>query len=92
MAMISKNAKQPMEGMASASMPGMTAEGSNGPNVTGGMKKGSGYMNEGAPKVGGNYRTGDNTPGARGPITKGARVASESVTGGMGGKVIKDMK
>ena len=38
MAMISKNAKQPMEGMASASMPSMTADGSNGPNVTGGEK------------------------------------------------------
>ena len=45
-----------------------------------------------APKQYGNLRTGDNTPGARGPITKGARVASESVTGGMGGRVIKDMK
>ena len=63
MAMISKNAKQPMEGMASASMPSMTADGSNGPNVTGGMKKGQGSMNEGAPKVGGGYRTGDNIPG-----------------------------
>ena len=27
-------------------------------------------MNEGAPKVGGSYRTGDNKPGARGAISK----------------------
>jgi hypothetical protein len=92
MAMIGKSAKQPNEGMASAAYPSRAADGSNGANVGPGMKKGMGYMDEGAPKVGGNYRTGDNTPGARGPITKGARVASESVTGGMGGKVIKDMK
>ena len=56
------------------------------------MKKGQGSMNEGAPKVGGNYRTGDNTPGARGAISKGVSVASEDVTKGMGGKVIKDMR
>jgi hypothetical protein len=91
MAMISKNAKQPMEGMASASMPGMTAEGSNGPNVTGGMKKGSGYMNEGAPKVGGGYRTGDNIPGKKGGMAPSAKVANEAGKG-FGGRVIKDMK
>ena len=38
------------------------------------------------------YRTGDNTPGARGAISKGVSVASEDVTKGMGGKVIKDMQ
>ena len=92
MAMISKSAKQPVEGIASAAYPSDSAAGSNGANVTGGMKKGQGSMNEGAPKVGGNYRTGDNTPGARGAVSKGVSVASEDVTKGMGGKVIKDMR
>ncbi|MEK9954216.1 MAG: hypothetical protein VW577_02300 [Pelagibacteraceae bacterium] len=90
--MISKSAKQPMEGIASAAAPSAAAEGSNGPNVTGGMKKGAGYMNQGAPSVMGGFRTGDNKPGARGAISKGVSVASEDVTKGMGGKVIKDMQ
>ena len=91
MAMISKNAKQPMEGIASAAYPTMTAEGSNGPNVTGGMKKGQGSMNEGAPKVGGGYRTGDNIHGKRGAMNKSVTVANEAGKG-FGGRVIKDMK
>ena len=91
MAMIGKSAKQPNEGIASAAAPSRAADGSNGANVTGGMKKGQGYMDEGAPKIMGDFRTGDNNPGARGAISKGARVASEDVTKGMGGKVIKDM-
>jgi len=45
-----------------------------------------------ATKVMGNFRTGDNKPGARGAITKGASAASEDVTKGMGGRVIKDMR
>ena len=49
-------------------------------------------MNEGAPKVGGNYRTGDNKPGARGGLNGAAATAKEDVTRGMGGKVIKDMR
>lgn len=92
MAMISKQAKQPMEGMSSAGYPSDKPIGDATASVGPGMKKGQGYMNEGAPKVGGNYRTGDNTPGARGAISKGVSVASEDVTKGMGGKVIKDMQ
>ena len=92
MAMISKSAKQPMEGMSSAGYPSDKQIGDASASVGPGMKKGQGYMNEGAPKVGGNYRTGDNTPGARGAMSKGVSVASEDVTKGMGGKVIKDMR
>jgi len=88
MAMISKSAKQPKEGMASAAAPANTAEGSYG-------KRGSQvkYVTDmQATKVMGNFRTGDNKPGARGAMTKGASVASEDVTKGMGGRVIKDMR
>lgn len=92
MAMISKSAKQPMEGMSSAGYPSDKPIGDASAHVAPGMKKGQGYMNEGAPKVAGNHRSGDNKPGARGAISKGASVASEDVTRGMGGKVIKDMR
>ena len=68
MAMISKTAKQPMEGMSSAAYPSDKPLGDATAHVGPNMKKGSGYMNEGAPKVGGNYRTGDNKPGARGGL------------------------
>jgi len=87
MAMISKTAKQPKEGMGSASTPSATAMGSKGKGtpvqyVT--------YME--ATKTMGNFRTGDNKPGARGATTGNASVAKEDVTKGMGGKVIKDMR
>ena len=90
MAMIGKSAKQPMEGVASAASPFAAAEGSK--KTANGSDGGAWDADMRAPKQYGNLRTGDNTPGARGPITKGARVASESGTGGMGGRVIKDMK
>ena len=48
-------------------------------------------MNEGAPKVGGGYRTGDNIPGKRGAMSKSVSVANEAGKG-FGGRVIKDMK
>jgi hypothetical protein len=92
MAMISKTAKQPMEGMSSAGYPSDKPIGDATASVGPGMKKGSGYMNEGAPKVGGSYRTGDNKPGARGSLNGAAATAKEDVTRGMGGKVIKDMR
>jgi len=88
MAMISKSAKQPKEGMASAAAPASSAEGSYGKRG----KEVSYVTDMEATKVMGNFRTGDNTPGARGPMTKGASVASEDVTKGMGGRVIKDMR
>ena len=56
------------------------------------MKKGKGYIDEGAPKVGGNYRTGDTSGGPGGAISKEVNVTREDVTRGMGGRVIKDMK
>ena len=84
MAMISKTAKQPMEGMSSAAYPSDKPLGDATAHVGPNMKKGSGYMNEGAPKVGGNYRTGG--------LNGAAATAKEDVTPGMGGKVIKDMR
>lgn len=109
MAMISKQAKQPMEGKSASVAPSAAAIGGSqrtsfqgssdgrsagnpAGNVGPGMKKGNGYYNEGAPNTMGGFRTGDNKPGARGAMTKGARTASEDVTKGMGGKVIKDMR
>ena len=38
-------------------------------------------MNEGAPKVGGGYRTGDNIPGKRGAMNKSVSVANEAGKG-----------
>lgn len=90
MAMISKNAKQPMEGASSASSPWGAAEGAK--KTGSGSDGGAWAADMRAPKHYGNVRTGDNTPGARGPMTKGASVASEDVTKGMGGRVIKDMQ
>ena len=89
MAMISKSAKQPMEGIASATAPWGAAEGAK---KTGNGSGGDAWAADmRAPKHMGNFRTGDNIPGARGAMTKGASVASEDVTKGMGGRVIKDM-
>jgi len=91
MAMISKSAKQPMEGVSSATSPWGAAEGAK-KTASGSAAQGAAWTEDmKAPKPMGNFRTGDNTPGARGAITKGARVASEDVTKGMGGRVIKDM-
>ena len=90
MAMISKSAKQPMEGIASATAPWGAAEGAK---KTGNGSGGDAWAADmRAPKHYGNLRTGDNTPGARGAISKGVNSASEDVTKGMGGRVIKDMK
>jgi hypothetical protein len=87
MAMISKSAKQPMEGISSAAAPSAKAAGAAGSG------KAVKYVTDmQATKVMGNFRTGDNKPGARGAISKGVSVASEDVTKGMGGKVIKDMQ
>jgi hypothetical protein len=90
MAMISKNAKQPMEGVASATSPFGAAMGSK--KTANGSDGGAWAADMKAPKPYGNFRTGDNKPGARGPMTKGVSVASENVTNGMGGRVIKNMK
>lgn len=87
MAMISKSAKQPKEGMGSASAPSATAMGSKGKGTP--VQYGS-HMQ--AVKTMGNFRTGDNKPGARGATAGSASVAKEDVTKGMGGKVIKDMR
>jgi len=92
MAMISKTAKQPMEGAASAETPFGVATGAKktaGSNAPAGAAWSADMK---APKHMGNFRTGDNTPGARGAIDKKIAVASEDVTKGMGGKVIKDMQ
>jgi hypothetical protein len=87
MAMISKSAKQPMEGISSAAAPSAKAAGAAGSG------KAVNYVTDmQATKVMGNFRTGDNKPGARGAMSKGVSVASEDVTKGMGGKVIKDMQ
>ena len=90
MAMISKSAKQPMEGASSASSPWGAAEGAK--KTGSGSDGGAWAADMKAPKHYGNVRTGDNKPGARGAMTKGASVASEDVTKGMGGRVIKDMQ
>jgi len=90
MAMISKSAKQPMEGISSATAPWGAAEGAK--KTANGTDGGAWAADMKAPKPMGNFRTGDNTPGARGAISKGVSVASEDVTKGMGGKVIKDMQ
>lgn len=90
MAMISKSAKQPMEGAAAAASPWGAAMGSK--KTANGSDGGAWAADMRAPKPYGNLRTGDNTPGARGAMSKGVSVASEDVTKGMGGKVIKDMQ
>ena len=90
MAMISKSAKQPMEGAAAAASPFAAAEGSK--KTANGSDGGAWSADMRAPKHYGNLRTGDNTPGARGAISKGVNSASEDVTKGMGGRVINDMK
>jgi hypothetical protein len=92
MAMISKTAKDPMAGIASAAKPMDKPGGDASAYTAPGMKKGQGYMNEGAPKTMGGFRSGDNKPGARGGISGNVSVAKEDVTKGMGGKVIKDMR
>jgi hypothetical protein len=92
MAMISKQAKQPMEGMSSAGYPTDKPIGDAAAYTDPSMKKGKGYIDEGAPKVGGNYRTGDTSGGPGGAISKEVNVTREDVTRGMGGRVIKDMK
>ena len=87
MAMISKSAKQPREGMASAANPTAQAEGSKGRGAA--VK----YVTDmQATKLMGNFRSGDVKPGARGAIPKGVNPAREDVTKGMGGRVIKDMR
>jgi hypothetical protein len=92
MAMISKTAKQPMAGIASAASPSDKPGGDATAYTDPSMKKGSGYIDEGAPKTMGGFRTGDNKPGARGGMSSKVSVAKEDVTKGMGGKVIKDMR
>jgi hypothetical protein len=86
MAMISKNAKQPMEGAASASMPWGAATGAK--QTGSGSDGGAWSADMKAPKHMGNFRSGDTSGGA---IDKKVSVASEDVTKGMGGRVIKDM-
>jgi hypothetical protein len=89
MAMISKSAKQPKEGMASASAPSASATGSYG-------KRGKqvNYVTDmQATKVMGNFRTPETSGGPKShSVNKRVTVASEDVTRGMGGKVIKDMQ
>jgi hypothetical protein len=92
MAMISKTAKQPMAGMASAAKPTDKPGGDASAHTDPSMKKGQGYMNEGAPKTMGGFRSGDTKAGARGSMAGKVSVAKEDVTKGMGGKVIKDMR
>jgi len=89
MAMISKEAKQPREGMASAASPMASADGSY--NKKGKPVK---YVTDmQATKVMGNYRTPETQGGPKsGSIRKQSNAASEDVTRGMGGKVIKDMR
>ena len=89
MAMISKNAKQPEEGRASAATPFTAAEGA--------MKTGTGSdggawaADMRAPSPYGILRTGDNIPGKKGGMAGSVTVANESGKG-FGGRVIKDMK
>jgi|DEB0MinimDraft_6_1074348.scaffolds.fasta_scaffold52547_2 hypothetical protein len=89
MAMISKNAKQPMEGAASASMPWGAATGAK--QTGSGSDGGAWSADMKAPKHMGNFRSGDTSGGPGGAIDKKVSVASEDVTKGMGGRVIKDM-
>jgi hypothetical protein len=90
MAMISKSAKQPMEGASSATAPWGAAEGAK---KTGNGSGGDAWAADmRAPKHMGNFRSGDTTGGPRGAISKEVSVASEDVTKGMGGRVIKDMQ
>ena len=90
MAMISQEAKQPKEGMASAAYPSDTAMGSYG-------KKGKAVnytTHMQATKVMGNYRTPETEGGPKsgGAMNGNVSAAKEDVTRGMGGKVIKDMR
>ena len=91
MAMISKNAKQPMEGAASATSPWGAATGAK--QTAGSSAPAGAAWSEDmkAPKPMGNFRTGDTSGGPGGAIDKKVSVASEDVTKGMGGRVIKDM-
>jgi hypothetical protein len=90
MAMISKSAKQPMEGASSASSPWGAAEGAK--KTGSGSDGGAWAADMRAPKHMGNFRSGDTSGGPGGAIDKKVSVASEDVTKGMGGRVIKDMQ
>lgn len=89
MAMISKNAKQPMEGKASATAPWGAAEGAK--KTGSGSDGGAWAADMRAPSPYGNFRTGDNIPGKKGGMAPSAKVANEAGKG-FGGRVIKDME
>jgi hypothetical protein len=64
--------------------------GSIGPNRV--LRSAPGYVDQGDVMMGDtSHSRSFTTPGARGATSSAVRVASENVTRGMGGRVIKDM-